>query len=503
MDCHSDSSGPELAPSIHKFGGTSLADGPRFARAAELVAEAPCPVVVVSAMAGVTERLRRLAEGATGAHRPTDAPEELTELAALHRKALDHLGPAAVGAHQGTGEAGGADVSLRVEALLESLEERLKRPLPSFPEVRFLDEVWSHGEDLSAEVMAAALRARGLRAEPVDARDVVRTDDAYGRAVPRDEETYRRAREILLPRVREGVVPVLQGFIGATDEGITTTLGRGGSDFTAVMIGAALDGAPVTLWTDVDGIYSADPQVAPAAGVIRELGYEEAVELAYFGARVVHPAAAKHAVARNVSLHVRNSFRPEAQGTVVRHDLREGPGVAAVAHRPGVSLIRVRSRPLFMAHGFLARVFDVLARLAVPVDMVATSHTSTAFTVDGTESLDDLTEELERVAEVEVLEDMATVTVVGRSAGWPAGEAAALSGGLDAARLGEAQAAPPPTLTPSEREQVRLISRAGDVSLSLVVPEDAAPGLVRRLHRALVEAPENREPSPSDTQANP
>ena len=511
MSCHSDRSGPQ-GPTIHKFGGTSLASGERIAGAAALVEEAARPVVVVSAMAGVTERLRRLAEMAGGPQGTSDGREpeirrELDALRWLHHEALDTL-------PEGGGTVDGEEASVRrrMDELLGSLEERVRRPDPSVPTVRFLDEIWSHGEDLSATLMAAALRARGLRAEAVDARRVVLTDDGYGRAVPRDEETYRRAREHLLPRVRDGVIPVLQGFIGATEEGTTTTLGRGGSDFTAVMVGAALEGGPVTLWTDVDGVYSADPQVVPEADVIGELGYEEAVELAYFGARVVHPAAAKHAVARNVSLHVKNTFRPRAPGTVVRHDLREGPGVAAVAHRPGVTLIRVRSRPLFMAHGFLARVFEVLARLAVPVDLVATSHTSTAFTVDGDESLEEVRLELERVAEVDVLENMATVTVVGRQVGSPVADAVFRNGpplepappsaqsGASGERLPDGD---PPEGRPEVRGPVELISRAGEVSLSLVVPASEAPSLVRYLHRSLVEAPGSREVTPSDAQANP
>lgn len=472
MSCHSDrreSGEADPGPSIHKFGGTSLASGERYAHAARLVAEATRPVVVVSAMAGVTERLSALAERAASPDDEGGAPDDLDALASLHRRALEEVGP--------TGGQGGK--TKRLESLLASLEEAVTAPAPDASAVRARDGIWSHGEDLSAEIMAAALRGLGLQAETVDAREVVRTDDGYGRAVPRDEETFRRARERLIPLVREGIVPVLQGFIGATEEGVTTTLGRGGSDFTAVMLGAALGAGRVTLWTDVDGIYSADPRVAPGAGVIGELGYEEAVELAYFGARVVHPAAAKHAVARHVSLHVKNSFRPEAAGTVIRHDLREGTGVAAVAHRPGVSLIRVRSRPLFMAHGFLARVFDVLARRAVPVDLVATSHTSTAFTVDGAEPLEEVRRELGRVAEVDVVPGMATVTVVGRGTGPPTAGAAAF-------------------LEPAEREQVELISRAGDVSLSLVAPEETAPALVRRLHHALIEDPDHRGRPPSD-----
>ena len=183
---------------------------------------------------------------------------------------------------------------------------------------------------MSVELMMVALRREGLEAEVVDARRVVRTDDGFGRAVPCDEETKALVRELLSPLLQSGKVPVLQGFVAATAEGVTTTLGRGGSDFTAAIVGAALGAEDVSIWTDVDGVMSADPTLVEGARTIGELGYEEAVELAYFGARAIHPAAAKHAAARYISLRIKNSFRPEEPGTLIRHDRRRAVGVAAV-----------------------------------------------------------------------------------------------------------------------------------------------------------------------------
>jgi aspartate kinase len=333
---------------------------------------------------------------------------------------------------------------------------------------RRADELAAAGEDLSAELMAGALEAEGLQARVVDARTVVRTDGRFGGAIPRDEETARLVRDVVGAVLARGEVPVLQGFVGATDDGATTTLGRGGSDFTAAIVGAALGADEVSIWTDVDGVMSADPAQVGGARVLPELGYEEAVELAYFGAKAIHPAAAKHAAARDLSLRIRNSFRPQAPGTRIRPDRPRAPAVAAIAYRPGVTLIKVRSRPMFMAYGFLARTFEVLARHRLPVDLVATSHTSTAFTIDEREGLDTARMELSEFAEVEIVPDLATVSVIGQGLLRRPGIAARVFAALEG--------------TP-----VQLISQAADVALSFLVDAGSAPDVVRRLHRDLIE----------------
>ncbi len=437
---------------VCKFGGTSLADASRIARAAGIVARMAgppeagrVPVVVVSAMAGVTrELLALLSEGGAA---PPALPRTLL---ARHREAARALG-----------------AEEEIEALLDALPDRFAAA-PS--EAALRDAVAATGEDLSALLMTAALRAEGIAAHALDARAVIRTDGAFGRAIPDDETTVALVAERMAPLIGEGTAPVLQGFIGADAHGRTTTLGRGGSDFTAAIVGAALGAREVTIFTDVDGIFSADPGEVPGARILPELGYEEAVELAWFGARVVHPAAAKHAAARKVALRIRNTFHPDGAGTLIRPDRRETPGVAALAHRTGSVLVRVRSRPLFMAHGFLGRVFGILARHGIAVDLVATSHTSTAFTLERPEGFEAARAELEAVAEVEVIEGLATVSAVGRGLLTQPGAAAELF-----RLLAE---------TP-----VHLVSQASDTSLSFLVEEGSAGALVRRLHEGLLEHP--------------
>jgi aspartate kinase len=452
---------------VYKFGGTSLADAERIRHAAGLVRDCQGPrVVVVSALAGVTDDLVALANraeeeeaaGSGGAD-----PVRLTEaLWVRHEEAA-------------AGIVGDAALRAALMGRIDEIFSRLQAAVECAAKQegadrgRALDEVSAVGEDLSVELMAAALAEVGLDAEVVDARSVVRTDERFGGAVPRVEETARLIGELLGPLLEAGRVPVLQGFVGATEDGTTTTLGRGGSDFTAAIIGAALGAEEVGIWTDVDGVLSAEPGQVDEARVLSELGYEEAVELAYFGARVIHPAAAKHAAAGDVSLRVRNSGRPEAAGTLIRHDVRRAAGVAAVAYKPAVTLIKVRSRPMFMAYGFLARVFEVLARHRLPVDLVATSHTSTAFTLDAGAGMGAVADELGRFAEVELVPDLATVSVVGHGLLRRPGISAGVFSALGA--------------TP-----VHLISQASDVCLSFLVSGDEAPAVVRRLHAQLIES---------------
>lgn len=442
---------PPPGPEVFKFGGTSLGDADRILHVAELVAREPSPpVVVVSALAGVTDRLAALC-----ALSGPSAREQAEALSRLHHAVLAGLGPPG-----GDRDAVAGEVDRILGRLGDTTAEDASRP-------EGCDAVLATGEDLSARLVSFALRTVGRASRVVDAREVVRTDDRFGRARPLEEAVREPARARLLPLLGDGVVPVLQGFVGATLDGRTTTLGRGGSDFTAAILGAALDARRVHVWTDVDGILSGDPRAVEEPRILERVGFEEAVELSYFGAKVIHPGAAKHAVSHGVPLHVRNSFRPDGPGTLILRDRWGGAGVVAVAYKPRVALIKVRSHPSSLPYGFLARVFEILARHRLPVDLVATSHSSTAFTLDEHEELGAVSTELAEFAEVEVIRDLATVTVVGHGL--------LDEPGVDGLVFREVGTTP-----------VHLISQASDVSLSFLVAADDAPPVVRRLHRALV-----------------
>lgn len=449
---------------VHKFGGTSVGGAERLQQAARLVSSSGVPaVVVVSAMSGVTDQLGGLVQHHRSAD-PDGIAGPLDALRARHQEAARAVCP------EPTDQARLLD---RLAAVFDRVDGILRSPLAATgaadPHLlaRLTDEITSAGEDLSVELMAATLRSGGTRAVVVDSRTLIRTDASFGHAEPLEAATNQLVQDHLLPVLDDGAVAVVQGYLGATVNGVTTTLGRGGSDFTAAILGAALGAAEVSIWTDVDGILSADPRSVDDARLLGELGFEEAVELAYFGAKVIHAKAAQWAVSRGVSLRIRNSFDPGGHETVIRWDRRGSPGVAAVAFKPDVILIKVRARPTSPPYGFLAKVFEVLARHRLPVDLVATSHSSTAFTIDENEEVGQLSLELGEFAEVEVVRDLATITVVGHGLM----EEPGVDGRVFAAVGG----------TP-----VHLISQASDVSLSFLVSGEHAPAVVQRIHRRLV-----------------
>ena len=361
----------------------------------------------------------------------------------------------------------------RIDLIIDGVSTLLDAPTVGNPK-RLRDQLMAAGEDLVVELAAAALKAEGIAATVLDARDVVWTDARFGSALPDLDAIRRLAPERVAPLLDRGLTPVIQGFIGSEADGATTTLGRGGSDFTAALLGSALGASEVVIWTDVDGIHSGDPELVGEAVTVPEVGFEEAVELAYFGARVIHPAAAKHAIARAVHVKIKNALAPDHPGTLIHFDRRETATFAAVAHKNNVVLIRVRAFPSAMAYGFLARVFGVLAQHEVPVDLVATSHSSTAFTIDRDEELAEVRTALSEFAEVDVVEEVSTVTVVGSGL--------LREPGMDAL-----------VFWAVEKTPVYLISQASDVSISFVVDEVEAPELVRRLHLSLIELRQDAE----------
>lgn len=431
---------------IHKFGGTSLADAERIRHLVGIVRDQGDPaVVVVSALAGVTDRLQE------AVHRAATAQDPIWgELEAHHLGVGDDLG------------VGGEPLTAGIRAAIAAAI-----PGPDAPRAAAGDRMLALGEDLSALLVAAALAVDGRSASVVDARSVVRTNARPGRAEPDPDQIRALARKHILPVVTSGEVAVVQGFIGSTAQGVTTTLGRGGSDFTAALIGAALDVSLVVIWTDVDGVLTCDPQAVEQPRLLPEIGFEEAIELSYFGAHVLHPTAAKHAAAAGTPLRIRNASNLACEGTLVRQDRRGAVGFAAIAYKPGVVLFKIRAFPTAMAFGFLARVFEVLGRHAVPVDLVATSHSSTAFTIDRSENLNDVREELERFSEVEVVAEVTTVTVVGRGLLREPGVEARVLSAMDGT-------------------SAHLLSQASDVSFSIVVADSDSADLVRRLHSTLL-----------------
>jgi aspartate kinase len=435
---------------VMKFGGTSVGIPANCARALEIVRERAAldPVVVVSALAGVTNQLVDVC-------RPGGSPGALLDL--LEQRHLEHaraLGVPAAG----------------VSALLVELRGDPALAPGAQPVQRVdRDRILAFGERLAAELFAAALTARGTAARPVHAGEAgLVTDDRFGQAHP-EHEAYAGLRAGLADRTR---IPVVTGFIGRTADGRTTTLGRGGSDYSAALIGAALGASEIQVWTDTSGMLSADPRVVPEARPVPRLSFAEACELAYFGARVLHPKTLLPAMESGIPVRVLNTARPADPGSLVTAEAEPSPQgwrVKSIASKQGITAVTIASTRMLLAHGFLARVFEVFGRHHVVVDLVTTSEVSISVTVDDTSRLSEAVSELESIGNIEVRRGLAVVAVVGEGAPTQvglAGHVFTLLGGVGV--------------------PVEMISQgASRVNLSFVIAEAHAARVVRLLHRGL------------------
>jgi len=393
---------------VLKFGGTSVADAAAIDRAAAITRSrlARQPVVVVSALAGVTNALLAMAEQAARG-RLIVALSGVEELRARHLRECDALlGPAAA-------QETAAELSAMCDELAH-LAEALSVLGDLTP--RSLDAIAAHGELLSAALVHAAFQAREVPIALVDAREVVATDAHHTRAEPNAAEIARRARETVLPLVRDGRVPLLGGFIGRSPDGVTTTIGRGGGDYTASLLGAALGAEAIEIWTDVDGMLTADPRVVQGARLIEEIRFDEAAELAAFGAKVLHPSTIAPAVQKGIPVFVLNSRRPEGKGTRITSEAPRR-AVTAVAGKGKVTVVKVRTPRMLFAHGAIRTIFEVFERHRTPVDVVATSEVSVSLTTEEASHLDDIVVELRALGDVSLERARAIVSLVGAGLG--------------------------------------------------------------------------------------
>ena len=447
---------------VCKFGGTSVGDADAIARTASIIAgrRDRQPVVVVSALGGATNQLLQIAEQAAkgqliGALRAVEGLRDrhLTQTQRL-------LG----------GDAAD-EVSTELSAMfdeLAALAEALRTLGDLTP--RSLDAIASLGEQLSSVLVVAAFRAHGLPAEHVDAREVMITDANFTRAEPQTEAIGEAAQRIVMPLVREGKIPVMGGFIGSSQgSGITTTLGRGGSDYSASLIGAALQAEAIEIWTDVDGMLTADPRVVPGARLIERIGFEEASELASFGAKVLHPNTIAPAVMRGIPVWVLNSAKPTGTGTLITFDAPRR-SVSAIAGKSGVTLLKVRSPRMLLTEGFMRTLFDVFGRHKTSVDVVATSEVSVSVTIDDTSSLEALVVDLRALGDVTMERNRGIVSIVGNGL---SDGGAAMATALGA--IGDI------------RVHMLSLSSSG-INLTVVVDGEQVSPAMRRLHDAFFRA---------------
>jgi aspartate kinase len=449
---------------VMKFDAGSIGSDDRLRAVARLVQqELPRkPVVVASALPKVTDMLLQGAEEA--AARDGESEDRIQEIRQEHEKVARDLLPDGPVRRR---------LLSRVAALVDELRTYYTA-VYSLEELtpRTLDAVAAIGERLSCELVAAALVEAGLRAQVVDARTVIITDETFCGATPLVEEIDTRSRIHLKPMLDTGVVPVLGGYMGSTLRGVTTTLGRGGADGTAALLGAALGVEEIRIWTETIGMTTVDPRMSAGARVIPQVSPEEAAELAYFGAKVLHPVMIRPALDRGIPVRILNVDEPSAPGTLVSPHENLGPsGPCAVAYRKGITVLLVSQPRMLMASGFMARVFEVFERHHTAVDLIATSEVSVSLTIDDVEHLGAVKADLAKLGEVRILREMAIVALVGRGFFRYAGLAR---------RIFEALA---------DVNVVMISFAASDVNISVVVEEADTERAVHALHRAFFSEP--------------
>ena len=391
---------------IMKFGGSSLADAESLRRVAKIVAsQVQIPlVVVVSAMGKTTDRLVKIANTAAAGDQ-TESIRWVKDLKKYHQTEAHPVVESAL--HP------------ELDAFLEAQFGELYGTVSELATLGSLtpqlsDSIASFGERLSSYVVTLVLRGVGLKVALLDSREVIVTDGRFTQALPKFDITRQRLQDTVPHLHSENGVIVMGGFIASTEEGDVTTLGRGGSDFTASIVGAALAATEIQIWTDVDGVMTADPSILPDARRLRVMSFSEASELAYFGARVLHPSAVMPAVESDIPVRVLNSRKPDVEGTRIISKCPPSPVVVkSIAYKESITVVDIRSTRMLMAHGFLAKVFEVFDRFETSVDMVSTSEVEVSLTIDRTDHLMEITDELKNFSEVTHDSGQAIVCLVG------------------------------------------------------------------------------------------
>jgi aspartate kinase len=460
---------------VMKFGGTSVEDAKAMLRTAAIVRgrreRGLKPVVVVSAMANVTDQLL----AAAGAAGRGDKKGALAISARLRNRHLDTAAELLCGDLF-------TDLRASICARFDALDDLL-RGIAAVGELtsRSSDKVVSYGERLSSRMVAAAFEQDGINGVPVDSRKCIITDDHFGKATPQEAAIEAKLTELVLPLLEAGQTPVMGGFIGGTEGGITTTLGRGGSDFTAALVGGGLHAGAIEIWTDVNGIMTTDPRICADALRVKTISFEEAAELAYFGAKVLHPATILPAVQKSIPVWVLNSRNAENEGTKIT---AMAPPCASpfksIAVKKGLTIIDVVASRMLMSHGYLKAVFDIFDRFHCAIDMVSTSEVSISVTVDSNERLPEICAELSKMADVKLEGHKALICMVGEDIRGQNG----ISGRVFSA---------------IRHINVRMISQgASEINMSFMIEQSDVEDAIRSLHTEFFAAP---DPTVFDTEA--
>ena len=452
---------------VMKFGGTSVEDATAMLRTAAIVRgrrdRGLAAVVVVSAMSKVTDSL--LAAAAAAGRGDKDAAVELSQR--LRKRHLDTAASLLSSERL-------AEVQKAVHAEFDALDDLL-RGISAVGELtpRTSDNVVSFGERLSSRMVAAAFAEQGLNGTHVDARTCIITDDNYGKAAPNEAAIERKLTEHVLPLIERGQTPVMGGFIGSNEAGITTTLGRGGSDYTAALVGGGLHAGAIEIWTDVNGIMTTDPRICADALRVKTISFEEAAELAYFGAKVLHPATILPAVQKSIPVWVLNSRNAANEGTKIT---AMAPPCASpfksIAAKKRLSIIDIVASRMLMSHGYLKSVFDVFDKYKCVIDMVSTSEVSISVTVDSNERLPEICAELEKIADVKLEGAKALICMVGEDIRGHNGIAGRVFSAI-------------------KHVNVRMISQgASEINMSFMIEESDVEEAIRSLHAEFFAEPD-------------
>lgn len=443
-------------PLVMKFGGTSVGSAARMKDVAVLarINAHNGVLVVVSAMSGVTDSLFRAARLAYEGNLEA-AFSVCEDLRAKHYETHRELSSGAES----------ADDFANIDAIIEALKERLHGvALLRELSPRSMDAIAANGELLSGQLVARAIGCRYI-----DARTIMKTDSRFGEARPDREAIKAAVSEHVTPLIKPWEIVVTQGYIGSDQENSTTTLGRGGSDYSASIFGAALNASEIQIWTDVEGILTCDPRIVPSAKTVEVLGYFEAAELAAFGAKVLHPATIKPALDEGIPVTVRNTMKPDGKFSTIKPGKSSGRPVVALAMRKNVSIISIKQEDMTDQYGFLAKLFKVFGDAEVSVDLISTSEISVSISLDSSCPIPKLKKELQKLGNVEVLSGRVVIAVVGDL-------------------LKRTPAVLKKVFAVLEQIEVDLVSLgANSVNLSFIVKQEDAEFAMKKLHEIFFE----------------
>lgn len=439
---------------ILKFGGTSVSSQKCLKTIANIVKKEKSrePVVVVSAISGVTDLLLLLINA-----KESDRRNILKKIELLHMNLIKSFS---------------GKKRLEIISYVEKCMGQLDRlSMSKRKDSSLQDEIVSYGEIMSSCIISYMLRSVSISAKQVIATSLIVTDNNFGAAEFLPEITREKAKKVILPLVEKGIVPVITGFIGATKDGKTATFGRGGSDYTAAILGYALNAREIQIWTDVDGIFTTDPKFIKDASVLSEVSYKEASELAAFGAKILHPKTIRPAISAGISVRVLNTFNPDGPGTLIKEKSEAAGHIVAIAAKRRITLVNLYSTDMLLSRGFLARVFAIFSKYNISIDLVSVSEVSISVSLDNDENLQKAVEELETFATISISRQLGTVSLIGEGIVNVRNILKNIFSTLDKAKI-----------------KVRMISLgATDINISLVLSSSEIDECVSSLHRAMIK----------------